>query len=93
MSVQVVDGVRIISDRCAHQARSVGHGGWAVSFLPGRTLTLAQALDAVRFAEFVDSASVFAKSLGLTTREAVHFALDEPAWPVRFFRNDRRSIR
>ncbi|TLF77364.1 hypothetical protein FEK34_13500 [Nocardia cyriacigeorgica] len=90
MSVQVVNGVRLISDRCAHQARSVGQGGWVVSFLPGRTLNLEQAVAALHVAEFACGAANSAQALGLTVREAVHLASSEPAWPSRSFRHERR---
>jgi hypothetical protein len=90
MSVQVVNGARVISDRCDHQARSVGQGGWVVSFLPGRTLSQEQAVAALQFAEFVCGAGESARMLGLTTREAVHFALAEPTWPTGTPRSDRR---
>ncbi|MFI1460311.1 hypothetical protein [Nocardia carnea] len=91
MSVQVVNGVRVVSDRCAHQARSVGQGGWVVSFLPGRTLDFTQAVAALRFAEFVCRAGEFASALGLTTREAVHLALTEPPSAFRACGNEGRA--
>ncbi|MBF6439277.1 hypothetical protein [Nocardia cyriacigeorgica] len=93
MSVQVVNSSRILSDRCEHQARSVGQGRWVVSFLPGRTLTLEQAVAALQFAEFTSGATEFAHAFGLTTREALHFALSEPAWPAHFFRNEHGRTR
>lgn len=34
MAVQVVDQSLMSSDRTDHQAKSVGDGRWAVSFLP-----------------------------------------------------------
>lgn len=86
MSVQVVDGVWMVSDRCAHRARSVGQGGWVVSYLPGRTLDFAQACAALRLAEFAASATEFARLLGLTTREAVRLTLTEPPASSRTFR-------
>ncbi|MEV0294893.1 hypothetical protein [Nocardia sp. NPDC050710] len=51
-----------------------------VTFLPGRTVSLEQAVAAVQFAEFVCEASEFARQLGLTTREALYYALAEPDW-------------
>ncbi|MBF6071912.1 hypothetical protein IU443_21490 [Nocardia farcinica] len=93
MSVQVVNSSRILSDRCEHQARAVGGGRWVVSFLPGRTLTLEQAVSAVQLAEFTWSAAELAHALGLTAREAVHFALTEPAWPACFFRDGEGRAR
>lgn len=80
----------MISDRCAPQARSVGQGGWVVSFLPGRTLDFGQASAALRLAEFARSAADFAQMLGLTTREAVHLVLTEPASASSTFQNGRR---
>ena len=80
MSVQVIDRKRVVGDRSEHHARTVGDDRWVVSFLPGRTLTLEQAVAAVQFAEFVCDAAEYARSLGLTTREAVHYVLAEPLW-------------
>lgn len=90
MSVQVVDGVWMVSDRCAHRARSVGQGGWVVSYLPGRTLDFGQASAALRFAEFACDAEDFARMLGLTTREAIHLALTDQPSSLRTFRSERQ---
>lgn len=91
MSVQVVNGVQVISDRCAHRASSVGQGGWVVSYLPGRTLTLPQAVAALQFAEFAHGAYIFARTFGLTTREAVHFALAEPTPAAQDLHRERQA--
>lgn len=80
MSVQVVNRVRVISDRSAHHAKTVGDGRWVVSYLPGRTVSLEQAVAAVQFAEFVCEAAEFARLIGLTTREAVYYVLADPLW-------------
>ncbi|WP_405180345.1 hypothetical protein OG225_03240 [Nocardia sp. NBC_01377] len=80
MSVQVVNRVHVISDRSGHNARTVGDGRWVVSYLPGRTVSLEQAVAAVQFAEFVCEAAEFARLIGLTTREAVYYALADPPW-------------
>jgi len=75
MSVQVVDNQRIVSDRSDHHARSVGDGGWVVSFLPGRTLTLEQAVAAMQVAEVVGELAKLTHLLGLTPLEAVGHAV------------------
>lgn len=60
--------------RCGHQARSVGEGMWVVSYLPGRTLTRAQARAALRVADELDDLSRCAAVLGLTLLEIVGLA-------------------
>lgn len=66
-------------------ARSVGHGSWVVSYLPGRTLTCAQAVAALRVAEVVpsllDLVGELADEVGLTALEAVGMAVRQSAWP------------
>ncbi|MFI5781229.1 hypothetical protein [Nocardia sp. NPDC051570] len=81
MSVQV-DQAWIVSDRSAHRAKSVGMGGWAVSFLPGRTLTKEQAIRAIQIAEMVTATAELAQDVGLTAIEAVQLAVIEPPWSV-----------
>src|SRR5438445_10419826 len=53
MAVQVIGRSLMTSDQTEHQAKSVGTGGWVVSFLPGRTLTIEQATAAMQAAEAV----------------------------------------
>ncbi|NKX91581.1 hypothetical protein HGA10_30305 [Nocardia coubleae] len=71
------------SDATAHIARCVGGDLWVVSWLPGRTLTGAQALAAMTIASttahHTDSAEsewnrieALSRELGLTGREAVY---------------------
>ncbi|MVU77147.1 hypothetical protein GPX89_07780 [Nocardia sp. ET3-3] len=61
----------INSDQTTHSARSVGHGGWVVSWLPGRTITTEQAVAAIQLAEAVAGLTVLAAMLGLPPCEAV----------------------
>ncbi|WP_194290111.1 hypothetical protein [Nocardia macrotermitis] len=88
MAVQVVDSRRIVSDRSDHHARSVGCGGWVVSFLPGRTLTFEQAVAAMRVAEAVGEMVPLSCLLGLTAVEAVGHVV----WPVRFEDGGRCTV-
>ncbi|MEV5648185.1 hypothetical protein AB0L57_08035 [Nocardia sp. NPDC052254] len=85
MAVQVVGRSLMTSDQTPHQARSVGIGGWVVSFLPGRTLTLEQATAALQAAEAVTAVRSLANRVGLTPLETVGLAMQEPPWaePVR----------
>ncbi|WP_456153866.1 hypothetical protein [Nocardia puris] len=71
------------SDRTDHQARSVGGGGWVVSYLPGRTLTLEQATAAMQAAEVVATVGVLADQVGLTALETVGLAMRESPWAPR----------
>lgn len=70
MTIQVL-GALIISDQTKHSARSVGHGGWVVSWLPGRTVTGEQAVAAIQLAENVAALTALATLLGLPPCEAV----------------------
>lgn len=79
MSVRVV-GSTLVSDQTEHQAKSVGLGGWVVSFLPGRTITKGQASAAMEVADAVAKINEFADSVGLTTLETVWFALQDSSW-------------
>ncbi|MCM6774452.1 hypothetical protein NDR87_14060 [Nocardia sp. CDC159] len=79
MSVQVDQGW-IVSDRSEHRAKSVGEGGWVVSFLPGRTLTKEQAITAIQIAEMAAATEELAQRVGLTAIEAVGLAVIEPPW-------------
>lgn len=85
MAVQVVGGSLMTSDHTGHQARSVGAGGWVVSFMPGRTLTIEQATAAMQAAEVVAAFArqladeltairAYAVPLGLTALELVGMA-------------------
>ncbi|AHH22198.1 hypothetical protein NONO_c74430 [Nocardia nova SH22a] len=80
MAVQVVGRSLMTSDQTPHQARSVGTGGWVVSFLPGRTLTLEQATAALQAAEVVATVRSLANRVGLTPLETVGLAMQEPPW-------------
>ncbi|MEC3915519.1 hypothetical protein [Nocardia sp. CDC160] len=74
MTIQVTHSL-ITSDQTQHRARSVGQGGWAVSWLPGRTITTEQAVVAMQLAEAVSVLPAFAGILGLPPCEAVGKAL------------------
>ncbi|MGV9663372.1 hypothetical protein ACWDUL_18325 [Nocardia niigatensis] len=80
MAVQVVGRSLMTSDLTPHQAKSVGAGGWVVSFLPGRTLTTAQAAAALQAAEAVATVNALAGQVGLTAMEAVGLATQESPW-------------
>ncbi len=80
MAVQVVGRSVMTSDQTQHQARSVGSGGWVVSFLPGRTLTIEQATAAMQAAEAIAFVRSLADQVGLTTLEAVGLAMQESPW-------------
>ncbi|CAM4330949.1 hypothetical protein NONI108955_21195 [Nocardia ninae] len=69
------------SDKTEHQAKSVGDGGWVVSFLPGRTLTVTQAADAMKAAEAVETVRALTESIGLTVLETVGLVIQEQPWP------------
>lgn len=92
MAVQVVDRSLMTSDQTPHQARSVGTGGWVVSFLPGRTLTLEQATAALQAAEVVATVSSLASCVGLTPMETVGLAMQEPPWREPARRSRRRGL-
>lgn len=80
MAVQVVGRSLMTSDQTEHQAKSVGAGGWVVSFLPGRTLTIQQATAAMQAAEAVVEVRTLAGQVGLTTLETVGLAIQESPW-------------
>ncbi|GAB4589742.1 hypothetical protein [Nocardia sp. IFM 10818] len=80
MAVQVVGQSLMTSDLTPHQAKSVGAGGWVVSFLPGRTLTTEQATAALQAAEAVAAVNVLAGRVGLTAMETVGLATQEAPW-------------
>ena len=81
MAVQVVGRALMTSDQTSHQAKCVGQGGWVVSFLPGRTLTLEQATAALQAAEAVSAVHALSGRVGLTPLETVGLAMQEPPWP------------
>lgn len=70
------------SNQTGHQAKSIGDGSWAVSYLPGRTLTTDQAAAAIQAAEIVAVISDLARRLGLTALETITMAIQSPPWPV-----------
>ncbi|TCJ99216.1 hypothetical protein [Nocardia alba] len=83
MAIEVVSASMMTSDATAHIARCVGGDLWVVSWLPGRTLSGAQALAAMTIASTpahrADSADsewlrieALSRELGLTGREAVY---------------------
>ncbi|MFE3001984.1 hypothetical protein ACFXG4_44295 [Nocardia sp. NPDC059246] len=80
MAVQVVGRSLMTSDLTPHQAKSVGAGGWVVSFLPGRTLTTEQAAAALQAAEAVATVNALAGQVGLTALETVGLATQESPW-------------
>ncbi|MGQ4598055.1 hypothetical protein [Nocardia sp. R6R-6] len=80
MAVQVIGRSLMTSDQTEHQAKSVGSGGWVVSFLPGRTLTIEQATAAIQAAEAVAAVGMLADLVGLTTLETVGLAIRESPW-------------
>ncbi|MEU1983681.1 hypothetical protein [Nocardia sp. NPDC019395] len=80
MAVQVIGRALMTSDQTDHQAKSVGSGGWVVSFLPGRTLTTEQAMAAMQAAEVVAYVGGLADQVGLTTLETVGLAIQESPW-------------
>ncbi|MET8779480.1 hypothetical protein ABZV58_31155 [Nocardia sp. NPDC004654] len=81
MAVRIVDDSLMLSDETAHQARSVSTGGWVVSYLPGRTVSIDQALAALRAAEELTVVRACAASLGLTVLEIAGMAAAECPWP------------
>ncbi|MEV0294290.1 hypothetical protein [Nocardia sp. NPDC050710] len=85
------------SDLTPHRARSVGLESWVVSYLPGRTLTCAQAVAAMQVAEVVptllNSVGEFADEVGLTALEAVGMAIHQAPWDERPYRRGSRSTR
>ncbi|MEU7630250.1 hypothetical protein AB0B25_18250 [Nocardia sp. NPDC049190] len=85
MAVQVIGRSLMTSDQTEHQAKCVGSGGWVVSFLPGRTLTIEQATAAMQAAEAVAAVRTLADLVGLTTLETVGLAIREAPWskPLR----------
>lgn len=80
MALQVIDRSLMTSDLTPHQAKSVGIGGWVVSFLPGRTLTTEQATAALQAAEAVAAVKALAGQVGLTAMETVGLAIQESPW-------------
>lgn len=103
MAVQVIGSSLMTSDLTPHRARSVGQEGWVVSYLPGRTLTCAQAVAALRVAEVVpsllDTVGELADEVGLTALEAVGMAVRLAPWDERpaprrsrLFGSDRERV-
>ncbi|GAD85429.1 MULTISPECIES: hypothetical protein [Nocardia] len=93
MAVQVIGRSLMTSDQTDHQAKSVGSGGWVVSFLPGRTLTIEQATAAIQAAEAVAMVGALADQVGLTTLETVGLAIQESPWASALPAPVRRSRR
>lgn len=70
-AVEIVDG-HMTSEVTTHHADSVGFDLWVVDFLPGRTLTRAQARAAMQIAIAPDQLEVqrWAAAIGMTSAEA-----------------------
>jgi len=66
----------LVSEETDHHADYVGQDRWVLDYLPGRTLTRAQALAGMRIAIAPDRPEVerWANALGLTAAEARGFA-------------------
>lgn len=66
----------LVSEATEHHADYVGQDRWVLDFLPGRTLTRAQAMAGMRIAVAPEHFEVgqWAGLLGLTGSEAVGFA-------------------
>ncbi|MFE3322840.1 hypothetical protein [Nocardia sp. NPDC059195] len=73
-AVQVVDG-RMTSEVTEHRAVYVGDNEWVVDFLPGRTLTQAQAKAAMQIAVAPAQLEVqrWAAAIGMTSAEALGY--------------------
>ncbi|MEV4129690.1 hypothetical protein [Nocardia sp. NPDC049707] len=83
MTIRSINSSLMTSDQTEHQAKSVGDGGWVVSFLPGRTLTIEQATAAMQAAEAAAVVGMLAGAVGLTALETVGLALQESPWETR----------
>lgn len=70
MTIEVFESL-ITSDQTQHHTRSVGLGGWVVPWLPGRTISIEQAVAAIQLAEAVAGLAALAALLGLSPCEAV----------------------
>ncbi|WP_232236253.1 hypothetical protein [Nocardia sp. BMG51109] len=80
------------SDQTEHQAKSVGDGGWVVSYLPGRTLTINQAAAAMRAAEAVAAVEALAGQVGLTAMETAGLAIREAPWEPQQRQSERTNV-
>lgn len=89
MAVHVVGRSLMTSDQTEHQAKSVGDGGWVVSFLPGRTLDAQQATAAMQVADIASDLESWARLLGLTGPEAVGLVVAARAAPKPSTRRGR----
>lgn len=89
MAIEVVSASMMTSDMTPHMARCVGGDRWVVSWLPGRTLSGQQAVNAMTIAANVADPTEptgaqwamldgLALALGLTAREAVGMVASEP---------------
>lgn len=100
MAVSVIASSLMTSDLTPHRARAVGQETWVVSYLPGRTLTCAQAVAALQVAEVVpsllDAVGGRADSFGLTPLEALGMAVRQAPWdegPISRYSRHVRSVR
>ncbi|NKY33876.1 hypothetical protein HGA13_12410 [Nocardia speluncae] len=80
MTVRVIDNSLMLSDHTKHHARSTGNDGWVVSYLPGRTLSRAQAEAALLALEDITALRAHAGLLGLTVLEIMGMAARECLW-------------
>ncbi|MFI1241453.1 hypothetical protein [Nocardia salmonicida] len=74
-AVEIADG-HMTSEVTNHHADYVGHDLWVVDFLPGRTLTQAQAKAAMQIAIAPAQLEVqrWAAAIGMTAAEALGYA-------------------
>ncbi|WP_280414960.1 hypothetical protein [Nocardia carnea] len=82
MTVRVIDNSLMLSDHTKHHARSTGNDGWVVSYLPGRTLSRAQAEASLLVLEDIAALRAHAGLLGLTVLEVMGMAAKECPWSV-----------
>ncbi|MFF2551883.1 hypothetical protein ACFVUS_12840 [Nocardia sp. NPDC058058] len=87
MAIEVVSASMMTSDMTTHIARCVGGDRWVVSWLPGRTLSGQQAVNAMTIASTIANHAPtesewalldgLALGLGLTAREAIGMVASE----------------
>ncbi|MEV6336196.1 hypothetical protein AB0M12_15915 [Nocardia vinacea] len=81
MSIEDDEQPLMTSARTRHQARSVGHGDWGVSFLPVRTFSQDQALAALHAAGEWAAMPACSSRFGLTALKLTGMAAKERTWP------------
>ncbi|MGI5219312.1 hypothetical protein [Nocardia sp. CA-290969] len=77
MTVRVINNSFMLSDHTKHHARATGNDGWVVSYLPGRTLSRAQAEASLLALEDIAALRAHAGLLGLTVLEVMGMAAKE----------------